>query len=61
MLKEGTTRVRLGSYIVQKAEKKYSLGFMLLKIVKEDFQSIYFIGNTKVKDAWKFVLLKRSK
>ena len=47
MLKKGTARVRLGSCIVQKAEKMYSLGFILLKMEKEDLQGIYFIGKTK--------------
>ena len=37
------TRVQLKSYIVQKAEKRYSLGFILLKMLKEDLHGIYFI------------------
>ena len=47
-------RVQVKSYIVQKAEKRYSFGFILLKMVKEDLQGIYFIGKTKVRDAWNF-------
>ena len=48
------TRVQLKSYIVKKKKKRYSLGFILLKMVKEELQGIYFIGKTKVRDAWNF-------
>ena len=54
MLKQGTTRIRLKSYIVKKAKDRYSLGFILLKMLKEDLQGIYFFRETKVRDAWNF-------
>ena len=40
------------SYVLLKAEKNYSLGFILS--LKDDLQGIYFIGKRKVKDAWNF-------
>ena len=54
MLKEGTARVRLGSYIVQKAEKKYPWELIPLKMLKESLQGIYLTEKTKERDDWKF-------
>ena len=34
MLKEGTVKVRLGSYIVPQAKTRYGWGFILLKMLK---------------------------
>ena len=47
------------SYVLLKAEKNYSLGFILS--LKDDLQGIYFIEKRKVKDAWNFFFTEKAK
>ena len=42
MLKNGTAKVWLGPYIVQKAKRKCDLGFLSLKILKQNAVSVLF-------------------
>ena len=65
MLKQGracvlyyTTKVRLGSYIVQKAKVRYGWGFLRLKMINEGTAGFYLIEEAKIRYRWGFNLFK---
>ena len=61
MLIRVTTKVRLGSYIAQKAEKRYNWEFILFKIQKEDLAGYLFYWKDQNKERVESFLTKKIK
>ena len=58
ILKEGTPKVWLGSYFVQKAKTRYGLGFLPLKMLKQGTARFYPIEYAKLRYGWSVDLFK---